>query len=377
MRLRSYLAWGFAAGLLLTVPGILPVASAAGDGDEPGTAEATLERDYEIRPWEPWWAPGLPMEATLERDYEIRPLYRSYPGMFYGRIFTHRKTGAKGYLILASDHRMYPVAREAKTVLGKDPGWIRELFTGFMGCPAAEMIRETGEAGDPDECDEYCCLGECVDTLTFSRCAAEGANYDGAAAFGDSMGYTLTAFDSRIPEQDRVQILSYDRDMPAVILPSQGEDFVPSFCVQDCPSDDIPEEWAGREILEAGFLLYPTFDYPLTGRLLTARTYVRPGREDMLGYMIYRDVDVDAEKSSVPDKMKEFCGSGVTIREGKEQMDFSGCLSHVRGRGVEISGKLEGRENCRLLTFWSSDLPAADQQLPRREAEQRLSLCRP
>ena len=239
------------------------------------------------------------------------------------------------------------------------------------------MSRETGEAGDPDECDEYCCLGECVDTLTFSRCAAEGANYDGAAAFGDSMSYTLTAFDSRIPEQDRVQILSYDRDMPAVILPSQGEDFVPSFCVQDCPSDDIPEEWAGREILEAGFLLYPTIDYPLTGRVLTARTYVRPGREDMLGYMIYRDVDVDAEKSSVPDKMKEFCGSGVTIREGKEQMDFSGCLSHVRGRGVKISGKLEGRENCRLLTFWSSDLPAADQQLPRREAEQRLSLCRP
>ena len=104
MRLRSYLAWGFVAGLLLTVPGILPVASAAGDGDETWT--------------EPWTA-----EATLERDYEIRPLYRSYPGMFYGRIFTHRKTGAKGYLILASDHRMYPVAREAKTVLGKDPGW--------------------------------------------------------------------------------------------------------------------------------------------------------------------------------------------------------------------------------------------------------------
>ena len=362
MRLRSYLAWGFAAGLLLTVPGILPVASAAGDGDETWT--------------EPWTA-----EATLEQDYEIRPLYRSYPGMFYGRIFTHRKTGAKGYLIRASDHRMYPVAHEAKTVLGKDPGWIRELFTGFMGCPAAEMIRDTGWGGDPDECDEYCCLGECVDSLIFSRCAAEGANYDGAADFRDPAYYTLTAFDSRIPEQDRVQILLYDRDMPSVIL---GEVFDPHFCVQDCISDDF-DEWAGREILEAGFLLYPTINYPLicdgsvvcTGSLLTARTYVRPGREDMLGYMIYRDEDVDAEKSSVPGKMKEFCGSGVTIREGKEQMDFSGCLSNVRGRGVKISGKLEGLENCRLLTFWSSDLPTADQQLLRREAEQRLSLCRP
>ncbi|WP_406040075.1 hypothetical protein [Succinimonas sp.] len=318
------------------------------------------------------------------QDYVIEPV-SGYPNSFFSRAFTSKKNGARAYQIFAVHPEMYPVPRQASDL--KDPGWLRNLVKDYFSCPGMTAKRTPPEEPeDPDMCDEYCCEGECDDTVLFSNCQSKQGSMEGYAVF-DEMFYKVLLFDSRIPEDHRDLFREYQKGMPWLF----EEDNV-SFCSQDCVSDEWPTDHPGREALNAGYLIFPTYSYPPTynadggwyGMSYIAKTYIKPGSNDHFGYMIYGPDSISGEE--LPARIKSFCHDRVSFSGNAGGFDFQNCSSWQRGREIRISGHMEKRSapqsQCRpeqlyLFTFWSEGLPARDREILKREAEFRIRNFRP
>ncbi len=318
------------------------------------------------------------------QDYVIEPV-SGYPNSFFSRVFTSKKTGARAYQIFAVHPEMYPVPRQASDL--KDPGWLRNLVKDYFSCPGITAKRTSPEEPeDPDMCDEYCCEGECDDTVLFSNCQSKQGSMEGFAVF-DEMFYKVLLFDSRIPEEHRDLFWDYQEGMPWLF-----EEENVSFCAQDCISDEWPTDHPGKEALNAGYLIFPVFSYPPTydsdgggiGTSYIAKTYIKPGSDDHFGYMIYGPDSISGE--DLPARIKSFCHDRVSFSGNAGGFDFKNCSSWQRGREIRISGHMEKRSapqsQCRpeqlyLFTFWSEGLPARDRDILMRETEFRIRNFRP
>jgi hypothetical protein len=319
--------------------------------------------------------------AAFLQDYVIEPV-SGYPNSFFSRVFTSKKNGARAYQIFAVHPEMYPVPRQASDL--KDPGWIRNLVKDYFSCPGMTAKRTPPEEPeDPDMCDEYCCEGECNDTVLFSNCQGKQGSMEGFAVF-DEMFYKVLLFDSRIPEEHRDLFWDYQEGMPWLF-----EEENVSFCTQDCISDEWPTDHPGKEALNAGYLIFPVFSYPPTydsdgsgigaSYIAIAKTYIKPGSDDHFGYMIYDADGIHGE--DIPARIKSFCHDRVSFKGNAEGFDFQNCSSWQRGREIRISGHMEKRSapqsQCRpeqlyLFTFWSEGLPARDREILKRETDFRI-----
>ena len=101
-----------------------------------------------------------------------------------------------------------------------------------------------------------------------------------------------------------------------------------SACAQDCPSEEFPQINAVTSYTAQGYTLYPTIIYPLTyedhngwiGISYIAKTYIKPGKPEHFGYMIYDDQQISPENAEM--HLKKFCGEKVEIRKSGDGSEF-------------------------------------------------------
>ena len=268
----------------------------------------------------------------------------SYPGAFYGRHFTGKNGSHEAFSVIA----MYSGEFE-------DPG---KIITGpvkdFLKCSKMDFK----SSGSEDEV---------YDSDTFRGCVTpSGKVFNGfVGCTGGFHWFTLYSAD--MPEADVEAISAYDTD------------FRDSLAAQDYPSVEAPSEKANKK-LPAGYVLLPTFRYPLDGAYAyIAKTYVNPDTGRLFSYQIVgaeqlRDFDVSGG-------VKEFCGSGATLKaEGKDSSLIGGCSSRQWVGPEKVLGKITNNVSANKLTVaevYSANMSEADLAVFRAEVQDRVKNFNP
>lgn len=106
-----------------------------------------------------------------------------------------------------------------------------------------------------------------------------------------------------------------------------------------------------------------------------AKTYIKLGKPEHFGYMIYDDQQISPENAEM--HLKKFCGEKVEIRKSGDGSEFENCMSVQRKPEVKIKGKISRSGSLNILTFWYDGMKDQELTMFNREVKQRVDKFNP
>ena len=286
----------------------------------------------------------------------------AYPGSFYGRVFTARNGGRKSYVFDLLDQNYGASSKQLN----------RDLSI-LLGCRSMTITIANQDTDYYDGSTVF--ESESARSVEFSDCVTADGSYSGKVFTGEGQP-RVTVFENSVPEQLRESLTEYREGYPQELLEL-------SACAQDCPSEEFPQINAVTSYTAQGYTLYPTIIYPLTyedrngwiGMSYIAKTYIKPGKPEHFGYMIYDAQQISPENAEM--HLKKFCGEKVEIRKSGDGSEFENCMSVQRKPEVKIKGKISRSGSLNILTFWYDGMKDQELTMFNREVKQRVDNFNP
>ena len=281
------------------------------------------------------------IHKRVDETFTVKNFY-AYPGAFYGKVFTNKKTDKDVVHILAG----YPENDYQTPDL-----LIKHVVGPFLNCASPKI-----PTGEKDEMYE---------SETFSGCKVEGTEIKGEV-FVTGGFYSVVMYEDGVTETETELARWYNRD------------FQDRLCAQDCISMEDINDNRNSLAAENGYVVFPTFSYPLENSSYVAKSYIKPEQ----GYLYSYQINEPAEKSGdIENGIKKFCGSGVAVKKSQSGYEFSGCVSKQKEDPINTSGNVvllkDGKKDIVVLSMWSDNMPENDRKMFTDETKERAATLNP